>query len=305
MKSKSSASLNIHSLSLRALRGSGGVPSLLRSLRSLRNPPAAGPSNPAYILLGAAFLFTVVLSSCVTFTSVTAVPDTFYYKTPEWTPVCTGIDYAVLEDKALHIKCHLARIDLTESSLELCALPGNVSEGSAPNASVLINTTPFTREKALVGIHKFSSQVYSPAVYKYSALAVNKRTAGSGYTVKVLSNQAEEETALYENVFGGFFAILVNGEPCEFAVESADSRCAAGVSADGTQLIFLAVEGGLFSGSAGLSYQQCASLFSALGCSDALQFDGGSSVKFLVNGKNMLSYPSVVSVPAMFGFILK
>ncbi len=245
---------------------------------------------------------TIILLSLLTFSCISTVhlPEENFIKNALWKTVCTGIDYALLEDLSLPLRCHLLRIDLSKTEASLFAVPG---EEDTYSNCVLVNTTPFTKEKNPLGIHKLNGTTYSSPREKYASLAFY--TSENKIKAKILNSQdvfLTEEGDKYSSAFGGYYVILQNRIVKDSFIEHGDSRTAAGLSEDSSTLYLLCAEGEELAFSAGLSYSQCARLFKALGCSDALEFDGGSSSRMYVNGSNVLSYSSPVNVPCMFGF---
>ena len=186
---------------------------------------------------------------------------------------------------------------------------------------VAINATPFSGRNStwnfstkignvrqLVGVHRIDGIEFSSPNEHYSALAFTKTISTSetqSLRATVIEHQTESALSNYTTCFGGFFSILSGGEKKHFAVQTHDSRSSAGVSKDGRFLYLLAVEGETPSQSEGLSYPQCADIFKAMGCTDALEFDGGSSTDLCVNGKSVLSYPFTVIEANSFGFKLR
>ena len=57
--------------------------------------------------------------------------------------------------------------------------------------------------------------------------------------------------------------------------------------------------------SRGLSYSQCGQILRAMGCSDALEFDGGGSSELCINGCSVLSYRVLHRQANSFGFKVK
>lgn len=183
---------------------------------------------------------------------------------------------------------------------------------------VAMNATPFGGKngkwnfaakigniRQLVGVHRIDGVEFSAPNERYSALAFAKAGATAGtpaLRAAVVEHQTEAALSTYTTCFGGFFTILSGGEKKQFAVQTHDSRSGAGVSENGRFLYLLAVEGETPSLSEGLSYPQCADIFKAMGCTDALEFDGGSSTDLCINGKSVLSYPFTFVEGNSFGF---
>ena len=192
----------------------------------------------------------------------------------------------------------LQEIDLSSNNLELVAThkkgPGFLA--SRKKAFVAINSTPFTKTGKLVGIHREKGEDFSRPAGKYDALCFD-----STLTAFVVCNQELiPDSAIY--AFGGFWCILKDGIEQPFKLSRKDSRCAAGISSGGKKLFILTSVAG--KKSKGLSYQECSRIFKELGCTDAIQFDGGSSTTLYVMGKRVAGPFIVPHVPAGFGFCL-
>ena len=67
----------------------------------------------------------------------------------------------------------------------------------------------------------------------------------------------------------------------------------------------MVAEGENTSKSEGLSYPQCGTIFKALGCTDALEMDGGGSSELCINGKSILSYKNRRTQANSLGFSVK
>ncbi|MCK9170597.1 MAG: phosphodiester glycosidase family protein [Treponema sp.] len=273
------------------------------------------------------FLSEVLLICLSVFISCTSrpVPDTAASELPvpeqlyipesfNWKNICHGVDRTDFENTTFPVCWHAVRIDLRTEGIELAAVPGMKREGTEPHAmrtaefartygcTVAVNTSPFTGKKQIVGIHIVQEVPYSPCVPRYSAL-VFRTVPGNGtyYRASIVDNQTEEAVRNAEYAFGGFFTILRTGNKKEFRVSRYDSRSGAGISEDGQTLYLLVVEGEHRHKSTGLSYTQCASIFKAMGCTDAMEFDGGSSSDLCINGKSVLSYTCRTVQAASFG----
>lgn len=268
------------------------------------------------------FLLTLLfLTTCVSTNDNAA--DSITFKTPshvkaDWHKLnsyADTFDFYIQEPLAL---CHGIKIDLQNPSLVIEPFPYLTSfpdpQISASKLSetcdILINTTPYFSKSPLsskkaAGITQSHKIRYSNPLSRYAALALYK-TAG-GYEAKIFKSQsdipeyseaeAENLTALH----GGFWQILENGNIIEFQ-DIKDSRTACGISKDGRFLYILAVEGEVKAWSEGLNYQQCAEIFKAFGCQNAMEFDGGSSTTLYINQKNALSYYKNPSLPAFLCF---
>lgn len=98
---------------------------------------------------------------------------------------------------------------------------------------------------------------------------------------------------------------ITNNEEIKFAGKAIDDkhpRSAMGYTADG-QLIFLVVEGRSPGKAEGASLKQLANMLKDIGCTEALNLDGGGSTCLLINGKQTIQ-PSDKegqrAVPAVF-----
>lgn len=248
------------------------------------------------------------------------VPEVF-----EWKEVCPGVSRFDFENTEIPLIYHAVKIDLSSAgpggTLELVCEQG---QGTAKFAArkecaVAVNATPFTGSGQLVGIHKVAGELVSQPVARYAAigfreeLSTERGRAGGdsgdvryrrGYTARIFTSQADSELEEWSYAFGGFFVVLKNGEVRTEFIRRGDSRSGAGLSADGRTLYLLVVEGERPSKSRGLSYPQCGEIFRAMGCYDALEFDGGSSAELCINGQSVMSYHVHHVQKNSFGFKL-
>ena len=272
----------------------------------------------------------VLLALCVTLASCVSLParpadegeafgDVFFLP-GEWKWTDCGVEGIDRLDYAgpplgggQAVRWHCVRVALDRVPVQLVAYPSVVAEdGIYPalplksfaadaDCVVALNTTPFDRAPgglSLAGVHLVQGALLSPPQERYAALVLLRRDGE--LRAAVLPQQSDALAAEgVEAAFGGFFAVLISGEAQPFAVRSYDRRSAAGVSDGGRTLYLLAVEG-----RPGLSYQQCARLFAALGCTDAIEFDGGRSADLWVCGSSVLTDTPVRPQAAGFGFRL-
>lgn len=266
------------------------------------------------------------------------VPESF-----SWRPVEAGIERFDFSNKTVPVKYHVVKIDLDTPGLELVCFPDKsavqkkykqlpekipqpfiftgmrtASFAKKYKCSVAVNATPFGGKtgkwnfaaklghtRMIVGIHRVDGITVSFPREQYSALAFSADKLTGRLRASVVFNQNEQSLTGFPHVFGGFFTVLKNGVKTEFKVDSANSRSGAGVSDNGRFLYILVVEGEVSRQSKGLSYPQCADIFKAMGCADALEFDGGSSSQLCISGKSVLSYPFTVVQANSFGFTVK
>lgn len=269
----------------------GKAPALWRGLRFAR---------------AAVFLFTAIsLFSCV---SAPLPQDENHAERKAesfcWRPVTAYADYAVSGDGG----CHCVRIDLTAPGLRIVSYPDKagrfagkttVAFARETGAQVAVNATPFAGKfllKRTVGVHVADGKRLSAPVRNYDALVFEQTAAG--LRARMVAAQDEARLAGAAHAFGGFWMVVRGGVKQEFERESHDARTAAGISADGHTLYLLAAER-----SAGLSFQQCADMFLALGVTDALQLDGGHSSDLVLHGKSVFSRMVRRGVGVSFGFI--
>ena len=234
-----------------------------------------------------------------------------------WQPVANGIERFDFENHTVPLIYHAVKIDLSNENLELVCFPdsntktssdGNftgikTSEFARKNDCVVaVNASPFEgmfKKKKIIGIHFFEGTYYSCANSKYGAIVFNKDSA------RIIENQNPDFYKDFDFAFGGFFVVLKSDEVQNSFAEIYNSRSGAGVSGDGKTLYLLVVEGEHKSSSLGLTYPQCGKIFKAMGCSDALELDGGGSTELCINGKSILSYKTTRIQANSFGFILK
>lgn len=232
-----------------------------------------------------------------------------------WKPVTDGVERFDFENPEVPVVYHAVKIDLGNPDLELVCFPDSSTKTNSSgffrglktsrfarrnDCIVAVNAAPFEGrliKKKIVGVHIFDESVFSPANSSYAAIAFSKD--GSAQIIK------HQQQDLFENfdfVFGGFFVVLENDEVIDSFAQIYDSRCGAGVSKDGKTLYLLVVEGERKSKSIGLTYPQCARIFYAMGCSNALELDGGGSTELCINGKSILNYPTIRIQASCFGF---
>ena len=258
----------------------------------------------------------------------TYIPESF-----DWQEVQPGIDRFDFENPDFPIIYHAVRIDLTTPGLELVCVPtasaadtssggvGAAGTGSATKTgrSRRVATSKFAAEQncvvarnatqfdfsSIVGIHKVNGTVLAEPVEKYAAIAFRREQNGEqGYSAVIFSEQKAPLFQEFDYAFGGFFVVLENSEVCYDFIRRHTSRTGAGLSADGRVLYLLVAEGERPLKSEGLSYPQCGEIFKAMGCTDALEFDGGSSSELCINGKSVLSYKPYITQASSFGFTL-
>lgn len=238
----------------------------------------------------------------------------------EWKELegCPYIQTAEYRERQLLIHC--AKIDLAAPGLKIKMMPQKAASRDIfyvedfckqNGAALAFNTTPFyihdtgtEKKHSTAGLCVNDGEVYSRALGGYCALGFfgfEKGADISSRRAKIFASQTDKDLAGARFAAGGFWQILKNKKIIQFK-ELRNSRAAVGLDSSERTLFVIAVEGENPSKSAGLTYMECAEFFLALGCENAMQFDGGSSTQLCVNGKSVLSYKNYVKVPAAIGF---
>lgn len=190
-------------------------------------------------------------------------------------------------------KCVVACVNLNRKDMVIQCYPESAEKDSWFEAKrtstfareskcfIAVNASPF-EEKNLIspkrrtlGIHRSQKKNFSSPVEKYSAIVFSKQE--TGYSASIIRNQNEAEIKKSDYAFGGFFTIVQNGKYIDQYKKIRDARLAIGIKDNSRTLVFLAAER--------LSFEECAKLLIDLGCSDAIEMDGGSSTEISVLGK--------------------
>jgi exopolysaccharide biosynthesis protein len=117
-----------------------------------------------------------------------------------------------------------------------------------------------------------------------------------------MKNQTEEEVSKCEFAFGGFYEILNHKTIYQFE-KYKRSRTAVGISHNGRFLYCFATAGiACPTGRNGLNFEECALILQHLGCTQAMEFDGGHSTGLVLNKKNLIRPNLQRKVPALVGF---
>lgn len=253
----------------------------------------------------------------------------------EWSPVVISesdnnenplISYTQYVVKATNAKWACVKIDL-DAPWQIIAepIPQNLSKrffllnfSKKYKTDVAVNTVPFTsnNHKYLpVSIVKIDGNTICPPNQSYSALAfkkISKNESESTHTnkssnpsyvwrAKIFQHQNENELQEFDYAFGGFFMILDANTIFPFE-KFKRSRTAAGLSSDGRYLYLLAACGiNCPTGRNGLNYEECALILQKLGCTTAMEFDGGHSSGLTLQNRNLLKPSLQRMVPAAFG----
>lgn len=258
------------------------------------------------------------------------IPEKF-----EWKKIEDGIEFASYENYEIPLKYFIVKINLQNPKLKLEIFPEQKNFSSKQNHKaeyfksqstenfskknnciVAINAAPFNTstkllgffsdKRRILGIHKVQNLNLNPSIKKYSALGISKiyseELNQEIYVPQIYENQNDEDFKNEENVLGGFFTILKDSKITQnFNTELHNARIAVSYPKDKKFLYLLAVK--KYRGeSIGLSYLECAFIFKALNCSDAMEFDGGSSSQMIVKNKNVLKSSFTKIQASSFGF---
>lgn len=258
------------------------------------------------------------------------IPHEFY-----WEKIEDGIEFTSFENQDIPVKYFIVKIDLQNPKLQLKIFPqaenfsikqnhkaqyfksqSTQDFSKENNCLVAVNASPFNTstkflgffsdKRQILGIHKVQNQKLNPCVQKYSALAILKIYSNELdqeiYVPQIYENQNDENFENEENVLGGFFTILKDSKITQnFNTQLHDARIAVAYPKDKKFLYLLAVEK-YKDESIGLSYLECAFIFKSLNCSDAMEFDGGSSSQMIVKNENVLKSSFTKIQASSFGF---
>ena len=245
----------------------------------------------------------------------TYIPQSF-----AWQQVHNGIWRFDFKNPEFPVIYHAVKIDLTNTALTPVCFPSKdtpkkiAQKGKKTSwfakqegCVVAINTSPFTVKagsRQIAGIHIDDKTLLSAPIEEYSALIINRLPGTQGLTAYITDTQTLQNFENCDYAFGGFFTVLRDEEILDFTTRTHTSRCGCGISKDGKTLYLLVAEGQQPFKSEGLSYPQCAQIFKAMGCDDAMEFDGGGSTELCIDGKSVLSYPTLRKQAGSFGFVL-
>lgn len=206
-----------------------------------------------------------------------------------WEEVSPGVEYARARwDVPRPLKCHVLRIDLSRSDLEVVAvaLPEavNVFKSDWVTSFVrkegllaAINATPFEPEPWFPGGLVRPAGVVVAQRWPIGDAASNLdalcQTTNGVWSVVKGQNNLPEGLRL---AVGGFLVNLRDGQNLgEHKPE--DAATVVGLSADRRWMYWLVVDGGQPGYSEGLTPRESAEILKNLGASDAINMDGGGS----------------------------
>lgn len=231
-----------------------------------------------------------------------------------WTPVFEGISRTEFRLKAPRlIKAVALKIDLRAAGIEFLATPDNgPKEGEtdgqktstflrANHLQAAINAAPFA---PVVNVEGTPMNVSGLQVARGKVVSPAPK---AGYPALILSktNQARIASPPFGklddvwNAVSGFGVVLKAGKVLA-GNPDVHPRTAAGISADGRWLVWLAVDGRQFAYSGGATTAELGEWLKALGCAEGLNLDGGGTTTLVIEGKNgaeILNRPVHLGIP--------
>jgi hypothetical protein len=215
---------------------------------------------------------------------------------PQWQQVADGIGYFHGKISNPQIEFWAVNIDLSSPNTQIVVRDGMTNKNSdQTDVTRSTKVSTFVRDNNLIaGINALPFDIVTPqegqpvknmglvisdgktlasANPYYDALVFYKN--GQAAIVPQSEIKSVEEI---ENAAGGFHKILADGEPSP-RTQNRDERhprSAAGISANGTSLCLLVIDGRR-AGSVGGTEEEIALLLHALGSFNGINFDGGGS----------------------------
>ncbi len=249
-------------------------------------------------------LVVVLLIAAVVWTIPSIPTPRFLEKWPAadagftpWEPIYSGVDYARANFSLPRpMKCHAIRVDLKNPGVSFLAKPSNGSRDLDTDSQfpsrflrqhhlqIAVSSSafyPFVKWPGqpvdIMGLSVSEGDRYSEAVSNLDSLVITAKNEA-----RVVPAGGNTRDAW--NGMGGNLIILRDGiDRAEFLPPEASS--AAGISADGRYLYWLMVDGRQHGWSEGASPSDSARLLKELGASDAINFDGGSVVTLVRQGR--------------------
>lgn len=265
-------------------------------------------------------IFIFLFASCQTVRIKDNIPGDFSYAKDwcpadlHWEPVREGIECTYFYIPELQVTWHCVRIDMDCENLHFLTVL-NVKNGkfegfklknSAKTGefAVLLNSTPFKKDFTPVGIIVDKKDVLSQPVDRYAALGIGNNADGKRRAF-ILDSQDEIDGKDFDLVHGGFFTILDGNEIFEFK-KTRRSRAACGIKDEGKFLyLFAATPRFSLSDNGGLTYEECAFILKQMGCTKAMQFDGGRSTGLYIGKEKKESAVIKRNISAALGITTK
>jgi hypothetical protein len=215
---------------------------------------------------------------------------------PQWLSFADGIELLHGKTAIPLLEFWALKIDLSKPGIGIVVRAG--SGDAAEQRSLSGKVTSFVRDNNLaaginavpfdvvnsreglpvknMGIVISGGELLSSANRAYDALVFYRD--GKAAVVKQSDIAGTPPPSNIEHAVGGFHRILADGQPAERTVDRPQRhpRSAAGVSANGSTLYLLVIDGRR-SGSEGATEEETALILRALGSHDGINFDGGGS----------------------------
>lgn len=262
-------------------------------------------------------LFLLILSSCASvgimrerYTNPLVLPpETLCPDNITWNEIQPGVQETEYIIDEINVRWACVKVDLETPELTFSATPNKnqlhkrftlrkVSKGS----TVAVNTTPFDLDGHTyipTSVIKIDGITICQPNPHYCALCIDN-FAKRAVIFSTQSDVIDE----YDYAFGGFYTILEDGKINEFE-KYKRSRTACGTSNHGRYLYFFATCGiNCPTGRNGLNFEECAVILKTLGCTDAMEFDGGHSTGLTVNGKDKIKPVLQRKVPATLSLFI-
>ncbi|MGP1587687.1 MAG: phosphodiester glycosidase family protein [Treponemataceae bacterium] len=219
--------------------------------------------NSIFVL--ACTLFFVVIFSCATMSG--------FCKNPKYFLTCVDLDFEKIELVCFPNEDTKMKNGWVNSMYAKLFAKKN-------DCFIAFNTSPFEVENVVqhifnrrknVGVHKVAGKLLNPPVEYFGALVFKDGKAD------IIFNQTREAICQYDYAFGGFFCIIYDGKKIEFDRTEKDERTVVGLNEDKSKMYVLTGHN--------LSFSQCSDILLEAGCTQAINFDGGSSTQVYVKDK--------------------
>lgn len=219
----------------------------------------------------------------------------------EWKSVTKGVEYYTKKSRSCSYT--ITKIDLsTVKPVSYYGKPISVKKFSKKNNCIVaFNTTPYNKKRRAVGIVAYSGECLSAPNDKYDAalidssgisfIAQSKRFINltSSIPCAAINNGDNGRESI---IMGGFWITKKDGVDRVFK-EHKDARLAIAYS---DKLMIYILSGKR------LTYKMCNDIFSELGCTNVLQFDGGHSTSLIIAGRQRINIFLRRRVPVILGF---
>jgi len=215
-----------------------------------------------------------------------------------WRRIAPGVDYKTHPGNREVPQLHFLRVDLENENVKVSLYPPQES-GADPlhiaetvKASVVISATPFRYVFNLlqgfrmepVGVYKADGILYSQQEKEWGVLW--KDPTGE---LHISDGLTREPLKRAQWAAGGFEPILLRGQNIGVHGERT-ARTAVGLDAEARYFYIVVVEGKGFL-QQGLTSKETARIFTRLGASSAMNFDGGTSAFLVIQtGDGEVSY---------------